>query len=329
MERYGIWSQAKYNEVVHNLENKVIELEDTIVGDTTHYHAYAKFETVRIKDENGNEIKKSQSKVTKNCRCEDQEKCEHEYVLTDDGAGTIVKSGPKMHFAHKASVIGFPDQGVVLDAVAVADAATHDGQTFLPHVRNIFDNLPIIKPLVEKALYDSACSDKKLKQAFEDELDIDLKTSLNPRGKKAIETNLPLGMKRLTPYGELICNQGHALDYQGVRTSTGTYIYNSPKEEDGSIKCRTCDQKDECCPNAHCGGRIVNIPFSLLPHIDSNDPPMSKRFKSIMSKRPSVERMIKRLKCDLGDDRLTKRGNSAFQAYLDKTILAYQILLRN
>ena len=44
-----------------------------------------------------------------------------------------------------------------------------------------------------------------------------------------------------------------------------------------------------------------------------------------MSKRPSVERMIKRLKCDLGDDRLTKRGNSAFQAYLDKTILAYPV----
>ena len=47
------------------------------------------------KDENGKEIKKSQSKVTKNCRCENQEECEHEYVLTDDGAGTIVKSGPK------------------------------------------------------------------------------------------------------------------------------------------------------------------------------------------------------------------------------------------
>ncbi len=35
-----------------------------------------------------------------------------------------------------------------------------------------------------------------------------------------------------------------------------------------------------------------------------------------MSRRPSVERMIKRLKCDLGDDRLSKRGNESFQAYL-------------
>ena len=83
-----------------------------------------------VYNENGKEIKKSQSKVTKNCRCENQEECEHEYVLTDDGAGTIVKSGPKMCFGHKTSVIGFPDQGVALDAIALSDGATHDGQTF-------------------------------------------------------------------------------------------------------------------------------------------------------------------------------------------------------
>jgi len=56
---------------------------------------------------------------------------------------------------------------------------------------------------------------------------------------------------------------------------------------------------------------------------------MAKRFKAIMTRRPSVERMIKRLKCDLGDDRLKKRGNASFQAYLDITLVAFHILLRN
>ena len=56
---------------------------------------------------------------------------------------------------------------------------------------------------------------------------------------------------------------------------------------------------------------------------------MAKRFKAIMRRRPSVERMIKRLKCDLGDDRLSKRGNESFQAYLDKTMIAYHLLLRH
>ncbi len=33
------------------------------------------------------------------------------------------------------------------------------------------------------------------------------------------------------------------------------------------------------------------------------------------------------MKFDLGDDRLTKRGNDAFQARLDKTLLAMHVLL--
>ena len=55
---------------------------------------------------------------------------------------------------------------------------------------------------------------------------------------------------------------------------------------------------------------------------------MAKRFKAIMRRRPSVERMIKRLKCDLGDDRLSKRGNDSFQASLDKTVISYHLLIR-
>ena len=47
-----------------------------------------------------------------------------------------------------------------------------------------------------------------------------------------------------------------------------------------------------------------------------------------MTRRPSVERIIRRLKCDLSEDRLTKRGNDSFQAYLDKTLIAFHILLR-
>jgi hypothetical protein len=67
----------------------------------------------------------------------------------------------------------------------------------------------------------------------------------------------------------------------------------------------------------------------MLPSIDPDDPPMAKRFKAIMMRRPAVERMIKRLKRDLSDDRLRKRSNDSFQAYLDKTLIAYQMLLRS
>ena len=73
----------------------------------------------------------------------------------------------------------------------------------------------------------------------------------------------------------------------------------------------------------------MNISFDKLPHINPADPPMAKRFRAMMTRRPSVERMIKRLKCDLSDDRLKKRGNAAFQAYLDKTMIAFHMPLRS
>jgi hypothetical protein len=56
---------------------------------------------------------------------------------------------------------------------------------------------------------------------------------------------------------------------------------------------------------------------------------MARRFQAIMTRRPSVERMIKRLRCDLGDERPSKRGNASFQAYLDKTMISYHLLIRH
>lgn len=55
---------------------------------------------------------------------------------------------------------------------------------------------------------------------------------------------------------------------------------------------------------------------------------MARRHRAATKPRPSVERMIKRLKRELGDPRLTKRGNESFQAYLDKTLYAFHVPLR-
>ena len=93
MRESGIWAKIKVEEVKENIKSGVIRKENELVGDTTHYYAYSGFETVVYKDENGKEQKKSQSKVTKGCGCEDKQGCNHSWGLSDDGAGTIVKSG--------------------------------------------------------------------------------------------------------------------------------------------------------------------------------------------------------------------------------------------
>jgi len=140
--------------------------------------------------------------------------------------------------------------------------------------------------------------------------------------------DLPRGIEKITPYGVPICIAGYEMDYKGIRYDNEKFIYQSPTDEDGSSVCLPCEHKIDCSPNSRTG-RIITLSFDVLPHINPDDPPMAKRFKAIMSRRPSVERMIKRLKCDLGDDRLSKRGNDSFQAYLDKTMIAFHILLRS
>ena len=329
MTQSGLWDKIKIFQVNDNLMHGVIEMENELVGDTTHYIARSSFETIAYEDKSGKTQKKSQSKTTKNCTCKNWDECSHEWILADAGAGSVAKSGGKLYWAHKAAILGFPRQGAILDIIAVTDGATHDGQTFLPHVEHLFDLYPDVKSCVSRVLYDSACDDRELKKIFEESHDVELKASLNPRRKKAITKDLPRGIERITPFGNPICLTGHVMDYKGSRYEAEKFIYEAPVDEQGKSVCVGCVQRRNCCNCATTGSRTVTVSFDMLPHIDSNDPPMAKRFKAIMRRRPAVERMIKRIKCDFSDERLTKRGNASFQAYLDKSLIAYHLLLKH
>ena len=71
----------------------------------------------------------------------------------------------------------------------------------------------------------------------------------------------------------------------------------------------------------------MSIPQQRLPWLNPDFPQLSKRFEKAMARRTSIERLHKLMKVDLGDDRLTKRGNNSFQARLDKTLFAMHILI--
>jgi len=328
MREAGLWDKIKKNEIFYNITTGVIKKEEILVHDTTHYHGYSEFVTIEYVNEKGKIVKKSQCKATKICGCADKQNCSHEWVLTDDGCGTVVKSNGRMYWAHKAAIMSLANQGVVLDAVAVADAATNDGQTFYEHIVRLFEDYPELQDWISHALADAAYDDKTIRKKLFDKYGIVFRTSINPKRRQSIiGDDLPCGMEKLTPFGNLYCENGYEMEYKGTRILDEKFIYSSPCTSDGKPVCLDCSCKQSCSPYSKTG-RTVQIDFDLLSGIDPNDPPMAKRFKAMMKFRPSVERVISVLKKQLGDDRLTIRTNNSFQALLDKTLIVYHQLLR-
>jgi hypothetical protein len=274
---------------------------------------------------------KSQSRVVKACRCTNRDDCPHPWELSDPGAGTVVKGGEgakKRYWAHKAAVLSTGPDGIPLDAVAMTDAATHDSAALLPHLDRFFNAYPELKGQFVNILADSAWDDAQIKQSVEERFGLNLKTPVNPRSIKPVIKDLGRGMKSLSPAGTLTCQADREMEYVGASYQRETFIYGPPRLHGSKPACLTCPLRATCCRQDNTAGRRVEIPFTTLPHIDPGDPPMARRFKAIMRRRTAVERAIKRIKLDFSSPTLTRRGNEAFQGHLDRSLIAFHLMLR-
>lgn len=377
----GLWDQAAVQRVAANLKAKIVEIRSTLVHDTTHYHAHSTRTAVDLSEApgkgegeeegeasgadaegsatspvkedqpeakkrgKGGKQKKSKShpRTTKNCRCEDRATCPHVWVSADPGAGTVVKAGGKMHWAHKASTLTFAGgEGVLLDAVAMTDAASHDSKSVVPHLTRLFERHPELKGRVNRVLDDSAADDATLKTTLVERFSVELLCSPNPRGRKPLTTGLPRGVHHLTSLGVPVCRAGFPFDFLGCRHEEKRFLFRAPdapmegdtgtrqgtifSTEEGQPICAGCSLKAECCRNG-AERRHVSISFDRLPWIDPAFPQLSATFQAEMAQRTVVERLHKLMKDDFGDENLTKRGTKAFQARLDKTKLAMHLVL--
>ena len=371
----GLWDQAAVQRVAANLKAKIVEIRSTLVHDTTHYHAHSTRTAVDLpetpgqgageasgadaegsatspvkedqpeakKRGKGRKQKKSHSRTTKNCRCEDRTTCPHEWVSADPGAGTVVKAGGKMHWAHKASTLTFAGgEGVLLDAVAMTDAASHDSRSVVPHLTRVFERHPELKGQVNRVLDDSAADDATLKTTLVEQFSVELLCAPNPRGRKPITTDLPRGVDHLTNLGVPVCRAGFPFEFLGCRHEEKRFLFRAPdapmegttearqgtifSTEEGQPICSGCPLKAECCRDG-AERRHVSIPFERLPWIDPAFPQLSATFQAEMAQRTVIERLHKLMKDDYGDENLTKRGTKAFQARLDKTKLAMHLVL--
>jgi hypothetical protein len=270
--------------------------------------------------------RKSHPRTTKNCRCQDREHCDHEWVSADLGAGTVVKSPGRMYWGHKASTLGLANQEILLDAVAMSDAASHDSQSVVPHLDRLFQRHPDLRGHVKRLLDDGAADDSKLKVTVHETFGIEVLAPINPRRRKPIRDNLPRGIDHLTPRGVPVCQAGYPFDLLGFRKDTERFLFQAPQDTNGQWVCLECPQRNGCY-RGDSKGRVVTISPQLVPWLDRDFPQLSKRHAKAMARRTSIERLHKLMKFDLGDDRLTKRGNREFQASLDKTLFAMHLLL--
>lgn len=284
--------------------------------------------------------RKSQARTTKNCRCEDRTKCPHPWVSADSGAGTVVKAGRKQHWAQKASTLAFAGQeGVLLDAVAMTDAASHDSKSLLPHLDRVLERHPALEGTITRVLDDRAADDAGLKAAIAERHSIQVLAPLNPRGRKPITTDLPRGVDHLTNLGVPVCRAGYPFDFLCSRSADERFLFRAPNlpndaagDTSGALfdtarpVCDGCPFKPECCRDG-AARRHVSLPHSRLPWIDPERPQISVSFQKQMARRTVIERLHKLMKYDFGDDSLTRRGTEAFQARLDKTKLAMHLVL--
>jgi len=345
MTRTGLWRDIALAEVRRNLEEGVVQGESRVVHDTTHYPAFSARSAVAIPEgrhakapkrrriKKGARVaarqqRKSQSRTIKSCRCAGRADCPHPWQLADAGAGTVVKSTTKMYWAHKASTLVLPGQGVLLDAVAMTDAAAHDSTSLLESLERVFEDHPPLEGRIRTVLDDGAADDVTLKAQMRERWEIELMTPINPRRRKAQRKDLARGLEQITATGTPVCRQGFPFDFVGCRHEDKRFIFRAPDDASGEPVCTQCPVRSECY-RGESGARQVTIAFERLPWIDPAHPQLSLRFQKEMTLRTAIERVHKQMKHDLGSEELSKRGNDAFQARLDKTLWATHLLLRH
>jgi len=333
MTRYGLWHQARIDQVRGNIASGAVEIEDTVCFDTTHLEANSHCANVvppgvTPEHEGGKPKHRKVPRVHKMCDCgRDQwETCEHPWSPTDQGAAVVVKGPTRIFWAHKISVVGFGDSEIPFDARVCEYAAENDGRTLVPHLELLERDFPEVASQVRHILADDAYrynSDAVGRFGQQARLTVPVHgRKVNPRLADAFD-----GIDRFTPIGTPICEGGHRFQLQGRDVTAERYIWVAPDDDQGQPVCASCPLSGSCLGNGQ--RRNIRVHRRDLPQIDWDHPQHSVRNRARYAKRTGVERAIKRLKVDLNGEHLTHRNVHRVQAHIDRRLLTLHLLLAN
>ena len=330
MTRYGLWQLARLEQVRDNLASGVVEVEQTLVFDTTHLEAHSHCANVVPPggDVDAGKAPKHRKvpRMRKRCGCgrAHWETCEHPWTPTDSGVAVVVKGTTRIYWAHKASVVSFADSEVPIDVRVCQYAAEPDGKTLVPHLEALTNALPVVVGSLSYVLADDAYRENHAAvERFGQQAR--LIVPVHGRTAPAALANGLAGIARFTPSGVPVCQGGHRFELRGRDITAERYIWAAPDDDAGQPVCVRCPLAASCLDKGN--RRHLRIPRLKQPHIDWEHPQHFARERARYSQRTAIERAIKRLKIDLKGEHLTHRDALRVQAHLDRRLLTLHLLL--
>lgn len=330
MTRYGLWHQARLEQVAANLTAGIVETETTISFDTTHVEANSHCGNVVPPDakvDNGKKPKhRKVPRMRKRCDCgkENWETCIHAWVPTDQGAAVVVKGPTRVYWAHKASVAAFADSEIPIDVRVCLYAAEHDSRTLVPHLEVLEREIPqVVLPLLYVLADDGYQGNAEEVARFGRQAR--LIVPVHPRKARVALSEEFDGIDRFTAVGYPICDGEHRFELRGRDIVGERYIWVAPDDEQGRPVCAGCPFAQGCLNKGR--RRHIRVDRKDQPQIDWDHPQIFVRDRVRYQRRTGVERAIKRLKVDLKGEQLTHRDAHRVQAHLDRKLLTLHLLL--
>ena len=330
MDRYGLWHQARLEQVAANLNAGVVETEKTVSFDTTHVEANSHCGNVvppEAKVEDGTKPKhRKVPRMYKRCDCgqENWETCGHDWVPTDQGAAVVVKGPTRVYWAHKASVAAFAESEVPLDVRVCQYAAESDGNTLVPHLERLLRDLPqVVIPLKYVLADDAYQGNQEAVAGFGQKARLIL--PVHPRQARAALAEKFDGIHHFTATGFPVCEGKHRFELRGRDIMGERYIWVAPDDAEGQPVCASCSFAGTCLKKGE--RRNIRVERKDLPQLDWDHPQLFARDRARYGRRTGVERAIKRLKVDLQGEHLTHRDAHRVQAHFDRKLLILHLLL--
>lgn len=330
MTRYGLWHQARLEQVESNLITGVVEMENTVSFDTTHVEANSHCATVVPLDAKVEGDKKPKQRkvprIRKNCNCgkENWETCIHAWVPTDQGAAVVVKGPTRIFWAHKTSVAAFGNSEIPIDVRVCRYGAESDSNTLLPHLELLNRDFPDVVGQCIYILADDGYKGNK-EQITHFAKQARLILPIHPRKARVGLAKEFDGINRFTSSGFPICQGEHRFILQGRDIIGERYIWVAPDDDEGQPVCASCPFASNCLKRGN--RRYIRVARQDQPQLDWEHPQPLFRERTRYQMRTGVERAIKRLKVDLNGEHLTHRDGHRVQAHLDRKLLTLHLLL--